>query len=54
MYNQDVDENGASGRVGQSKKSGYQTEAGNNQLGGQAKGDEDSYKDDEIYINPKK
>ena len=54
MYNQDVSEDGSSGRVGQSKKSGYQTEAGNNQLGGQAKGDEDSYKDDEIYINPKK
>ena len=34
-------------------KSGYQTEAGNNQLGGQAKGDKDYYKDDEIYIKPK-
>ena len=38
----------------QKTKSGYQTEAGNNQLGCQAKGDKDSYKDDEIYINPKK
>ena len=38
----------------ESQKSGYQTEAGNNQLGGQAKGDKEAYKDDEIYIKPKK
>ena len=50
MNNQNVDENASSGRK---IKSGYQTEDGNNQLGGQAKADKDTNKDDEIYINPK-
>ena len=53
-YNQDVDENTSSGRVGQSKKSGYQTEDGNNQSGNSSRGDKDTNKDSEIYINPNK
>ena len=48
-YNQNVDENASSGRK---IKSGYQTEDNNNQLGGQAKADKDTNKDDEIYIKP--
>ena len=66
-YNQDVDVDTSSGRNNSDKtkaeeryyiddlyKSGYQTEDGNNQLGGQAKADKESNKDNEIYINPKK
>ncbi len=52
-FNQDVGEDNSSGRVGQSKKSGYQTEDGNIQMGGQGKADKDTYKTSEIYINPK-
>ena len=54
MYNQDVSEDGGSGRVGQSKKAGYQTEDGNNQIGNTSRGDKDTNKDSEIYINTKK
>ena len=64
QYNQDVDVDTSSGRNNSDKtkaeeieytfKSGYQTEDGNNQLGGQAKADKESNKDNEIYINPKK
>jgi len=102
-YNQDVNENASSGRVGQSKKSddgakitklldesnldhikryghdkklqygkngkpeckncinpsttqksGYQTEDNNNQIGNTTRGDKDTNKDSEIYINPNK
>jgi|TARA_R110002051_G_scaffold325527_1_gene428582 hypothetical protein len=62
MFNQDVDEDASSGRKKSTEeekffftsKSGYQTEDGNNQLGGQGKADEEAYKSSEIYINSKK
>ena len=53
QYNQDVSPDGSSGRVGQSKKSGYQTEDINKQAGNVSRGDKDTNKDNEIYINPK-
>ena len=53
QYNQDVSPDGSSGRVGQSKKSGYQTEDNNKQAGNVSRGDKDTNKDNEIYINPK-
>ena len=63
MYNQDVDTDTSSGRNNSDKtkaeeieytfKAGYQTEDNNNQMGGQGKADDDTYKT-EIYINPTK
>ena len=50
-YNQDVDENASSGRK---IKSGYQTEDGNMKAGNISRGDKDTNKDSEIYINPNK
>ena len=64
MYNQNVDPDTSSNRVGSDKddikkyyfydKSGYQTEDGNTQMGAPSRGDKDTYKDNEIYINSKK
>jgi len=60
MYNQNVNEDASSNRQKSNEeerffftKSGYQTEDGNNQLGGQGKADDDAYKSSEIYINSK-
>jgi hypothetical protein len=46
-HTQDVDEGG----MGKKHKSGYQTEDGNNQLGGQGKADKKDIKEDKIFIN---